>query len=112
MRRPVASLLLVLLLAGFALPLLQAQPDVHACCRRNGMHHCSAPATADGFHSTAGCCPYRQFRAVTTHPNWAIVTAGRTLFHVLIVPHSLTATPDPDFQRFARNNSQRGPPLS
>ena len=67
MRRSFASLVLFLQLAGFALPFVQAQQAVPACCRRGGQHHCATPLPVDGFRSAPANCPYRHFTGITSH---------------------------------------------
>ena len=110
MRRTLASLLLAVLLTGFGLPLLQAQSAAPACCRRNGQHHCSAPATNGGYRSLAACSFYRHFRALTTHGNSALGVSTVTAF-VLTVAQQPTASLSVLMTRdFPRSNSQRGPP--
>src|SRR5579863_2101959 len=68
MRRFLSSLLLGVLVWGFAAPLaLAVTADTPAvCCRRNGKHHClaasSLTATDDqqpAVHTVPSCCPYR-----------------------------------------------------
>jgi hypothetical protein len=112
MRRPVASLLLVLLLAGFALPMVQAQTAAPACCRRGGQHHCTAPSTADGFRSLANCCFYRHPGALTTHGNSALGRRSNVSVNLAITPNVAALASSPVSQLFANTNPQRGPPLS
>ncbi|HJT70225.1 MAG TPA: hypothetical protein VJ731_08505 [Terriglobales bacterium] len=58
MRRLLAHLALASILAGIAAPLLSAQETtLHACCRRNGLHHCQT-TNEEGFHAKASACPY------------------------------------------------------
>jgi hypothetical protein len=112
MRRPVASLLLVLLLAGFALPMVQAQSAVPACCRRGGQHHCTAPSTADGFRSLADCCFYRHSGALTTHCNPALGRGSTVSVSSAIAPNVVALASSPVSHLLANANPQRGPPLS
>ncbi len=115
MRRPVASLLLLIFLAGLCVPVMQAQPRTPACCRRGGQHHCAAGATApgsDGFRSLANCCLYRYPHALTTHGNPALGTIASgdfapMLSRDLVVPPDATGV-----HNLAVANQQRGPPLS
>ena len=112
MRRSIASLLVVLLLAGFALPIVQAQTAAPACCRRGGQHHCTTPSTSDGFRSLADCCLYRHLGALTTHGNSAL---GQSAAHAvnLIAADTLAASISArPLRSFGGNNPQRGPPLS
>ncbi|MGA2904760.1 MAG: hypothetical protein ABSD98_13075 [Candidatus Korobacteraceae bacterium] len=112
MRRSLASLLLVLLVGTLALPFLQAQPDVPACCRRGGQHHCAMPLPGDGFRAIAPCCPYRHFTALTSHS----VTALRVPVQALVLSlrwHNAIRFDSPDVARYVEGNAQkRGPPLA
>ena len=112
MRRPVASLLLVLLLAGFALPIVQAQTAAPACCRRGGQHHCTTPSTADGFRSLADCYFYRHLSALTTHGKLALGRSSAISINIASAPNAVVVSPVQAAQIFSRNNPQRGPPLS
>ncbi len=112
MRRPVASLLLVLLLAGFALPIVQAQTAAPACCRRGGQHHCSAPSTADGFRSLADCCFYRHPGVLTTHGNPALGRGSQASVNLDIAPRVVPLVSSPVSHLLLNTNPQRGPPLS
>src|SRR5581483_2870443 len=58
MRRLAAHLALAAIYASFFAPLISAaQTSPHACCRRNGLHHCQ-PTNEAGFHSKTTPCPY------------------------------------------------------
>jgi hypothetical protein len=112
MRRLFASLVLFLQLAGFALPFVQAQQAVPACCRRAGQHHCAMPLPGDGFRAIPASCPYRHFTAITSHS----VTALGVRCKVVVPASSLQdsfPTASPDIPRYVEGNAQRrGPPLS
>jgi|HubBroStandDraft_5_1064220.scaffolds.fasta_scaffold02803_1 hypothetical protein len=112
MRRPVASLLLLILFAGIGLPLLQAQPASHACCRRGAQHHCDAPVSGDGFRSLASCCLYRHPHALNRHGSSALGVSPNSTFQLSAEPTAALLPSAPAAQIFARNNPQRGPPLS
>jgi len=112
MRRPVASLLLLILFAGIGLPLLQAQASTPACCRRGGQHHCNAPSPAAGFRSLAPCCMYRQARAINSHRSPVLGVSRNVSFQLSAERNDLPLPAAPAAQLFARNNPQRGPPLS
>jgi len=75
MRRSLASLLLALWMTGICLPLLQSQPDLPACCRRDGMHHCAMHWQGAGFHATGGACPYQHFTAVAVRQITALTAS-------------------------------------
>ena len=112
MRRLAASLLLVLLCTGLALPMLLARGDgVPACCRRNGKHHCAMLPQGDGFRTSAASCPYRRFTALTSHST-PLGTVTNHLFVSLRCENSV-ALESPDLPlRVAGNAQKRGPPLS
>jgi hypothetical protein len=112
MRRLAASLLLVLLLAGLALPMLLAQGSgVPACCRRNGKHHCMMLLRGDGFRTAAANCPYRHFTALTSHSTPCSITA--TVLSVNLGCENSIALASPDLPlRVAGNAQKRGPPIS
>ena|SRR5664279_470021 len=112
MRRLAASLLLALLCAGLALPMLLARGDgVPACCRRNGKHHCVMLPQGDGFRTSAANCPYRRFTALTSHST-PCSTAATALSANLGGENSISlASPDLPL-RVAGNAQKRGPPLS
>src|SRR5580658_4255553 len=112
MRRYLSSLLLALICFGALLPFLQSSPaDGPACCRRDGKHHCTRPAGADGFRSSAMVCPYQYLRVLTSKAT-ALVT-NRTA-----APRSelLDTVPPSELSRLAFPISEscrpRGPPLS
>ncbi len=115
MRRPIASLLLLIFLAGLCMPVMQAQPHAPACCRRGGQHHCDTAATAptsDGFRSLASCCLYRHPHALTTHGNPALGTTTASNFAPM-VSRDLVVPPDATgVHNLPLANLQRGPPLS
>jgi len=112
MRRSVASLLLAISLAGFTLPLVQAQTAAPACCRRTGQHHCTAPATPDGFRSLTPCCPFAHLQALNSHGNSALGTASTTVFAPVLRPRVPGVAVAPVPQVLASDNLQRGPPLA
>jgi hypothetical protein len=112
MRRILASLLLVLMVAGFAVPLLRAQTSIPACCRRAGQHHCTTPLPQDGFRSLAPSCPYRHLSALTS-PSTTVLNLSP---HVLTIDfhwNEFSSFESPDVARLiAGNTHKRGPPLS
>ena len=112
MRRTLASLLLVLSLAGFALPFLQAQSRVPACCRRAGQHHCGAAAPGDGFHATQACCPYRNFTALTSHSVTALRMPSQAMY-LSLRWQPVVNTNSTELPRYVFDPAQkRGPPLA
>jgi hypothetical protein len=112
MRRSLASLLLAVLMAPFALPWAQAQPDAHACCRRSGQHHCAAPAGADGFRATATCCPFQRSIPLLSHSETALRASASSLPFTLSWHRSVSFS-SPDIARQLAGNAQkRGPPLA
>jgi hypothetical protein len=112
MRRLLASLMLFLQLAGFALPFVQAQQAVPACCRRAGQHHCAMPTQGDGFRSIPANCPYRHVTAITSHSVTALGVQASALTPASSWHGSLSFA-SPDIPRYVEGNAQkRGPPLS
>ena len=112
MRRSLASLVLFLQLAGFALPFVQGQQAVPACCRRAGQHHCGMPLQGDGFRSIPANCPYRHFTAITSHSVTAL-RVQRNAFTLASSWQDSLPTASPDIARYVEGNAQkRGPPLS
>ncbi|MGA3053808.1 MAG: hypothetical protein ABSD63_06350 [Candidatus Korobacteraceae bacterium] len=112
MRRLAASLLLVLLCAGLALPMLLARESgVPACCRRSGKHHCGMLPQGDGFRTVTANCPYHRFTALTSHST-TLGTAA-TALSVNLGGENSIALASPDLPlRVAGNAQKRGPPLS
>jgi hypothetical protein len=112
MRRLAASLLLVLLFAGLALPMLLARESgVPACCRRSGKHHCAMLPQGDGFRTVTANCPYRRFTALTSHS--IPLGAAATVLSVSLDCENSVALESPDVAlRLAGNAQKRGPPLS
>src|SRR5450759_4439460 len=112
MRRLAASLLLVLLLAELALPMLLARESgVPACCRRSGKHHCAMLPQGDGFRTVTGNCPHRHFTALTSHST--TLGSAATVLSVSLDCKDSVALESPDVAlRVAGNTQKRGPPLS
>jgi len=112
MRRFFASLVLVLQLAGLALPFVQAQSAVPACCRRGGQHHCATPVPVDGARSAPANCPYQHFTAITSHSVTALGVRSQTVTPASFWQDSLRSA-SPDIPRYVEGNAQkRGPPRS
>jgi hypothetical protein len=112
MRRLAASLLLVLMFAGLALPMLLARESgVPACCRRSGKHHCAMLLQGDGFRTVTANCPYRRFTALTSHSTTCSTTATALSLDLGCENSIALASPDLPL-RVAGNAQKRGPPLS
>lgn len=111
MRRPVASLLLAILLCGFALPLLQAQTTAPACCRRDGRHHCQAPAGPDGFRSRTSCSLLAHPRALTSHGHSVLGASSTAGFAPTVAREAAAVSFVLFLQLSSADNLQRGPPL-
>jgi len=113
MRRISASLLLLLLCFGFALPFLQAQhSSLPPCCRRDGKHNCAMSPNGDGFRTSAPNCPYRHLGATLTSPSPALRVSSSVLS---ISKHGqfLIGNARPLIAlRASDNNQKRGPPVS
>lgn len=112
MRRFAASLLLMLLCTGLALPLLQAQTSgVPACCRRNGKHHCEVPSQGNGFRTQAASCPYKGATAFNSRST--PLTSPAPALIVCVSRESAVILESPDVAPPIDGNAQkRGPPLS
>jgi hypothetical protein len=111
MRRLAASLLLVLMFAGLALPMLLARESgVPACCRRSGKHHCAMLPQGDGFPTVTANCPYRRFTALTSHST-PCSTAATALSVSLDCENSVAFEPPDVVLHVAGNAQERGPPL-
>jgi len=112
MGRSFASLVLLLQLAGFVLPFVQAQQAVPACCRRGGQHHCATPLPVDGFRSAAANCPYRHFTGITSLSVTALGVQSQAVVPASFWQDSLRSA-SPDIPRYVEGNAQkRGPPLA
>ncbi len=114
MRRVLASLLLALLLAGDAGPLLPAQPALPPCCRAGGKHHCMMlmRLESDGLHAAVPDCPYRHLAALIFHSATALKSSPRRL---TLTQHweDAVRVPSPDVSRYvAGQTPQRSPPLA
>jgi hypothetical protein len=113
MRRPVASLLLMLILAGLCVPALQAQSQVPACCRRGGQHHCrmnGASPSPDEFRSLANCCLYRHPRALRSHGNPALGSLPSGVVSLLAADNVVLLPETRQPRNVVLANPQRGPP--
>jgi hypothetical protein len=111
MRRSLANLLLVLLIATSVLPLVQAKQAVPACCRRAGQHHCATPLPSNGFHSSESNCPYRHITALISHVVTSIPTSSHTLLPDLRWSESLYIESAQLLHCYGNGTSERGPPL-
>jgi hypothetical protein len=75
MRRPVATALLLLMLAAFLAPaaLATITTPMPACCRARGAHHCAMMVPSGGETQAKGQgCPYRR------HPAFSVTAATPT----------------------------------
>jgi hypothetical protein len=95
MRRSITSLLLALFLYSLASPVVGAhsKPELPACCRRNGTHHCAmqpAPGESAGQFFAARCSQFPGAPATPAHANqFADVPASR--FQPVAAPVFLTS---------------------
>jgi hypothetical protein len=96
------------LLAPFALAAQES--SLHACCLRNGAHHCQQDSSEAGFHSKASPCPYIGPLSPTAsfglEPAKFIINSPAVA--AFIVQHAPTL---PSLEA-ARNLSARAPPSS
>ncbi|HLI63342.1 MAG TPA: hypothetical protein VKV05_08065 [Terriglobales bacterium] len=114
MRRVLASLLLVLLLAGDALPLLPGQSSLPPCCRRGGKHHCMMlhRLASDGLHAAVPNCPYRHLAALIFHSVTGLKASPRRLSLTQQSQEVIRAA-SPDVVRYVADPTpQRAPPLA
>ncbi|MDR3701248.1 MAG: hypothetical protein P4L56_16495 [Candidatus Sulfopaludibacter sp.] len=115
MRRALASLLLVLFSFSLIAPALRADagPDLPACCRRDGKHHCAMGSgnAAGALVFGARCPSYPGSAAYPAGANVAVVKSSAAVF---AAPASYPAS-----QRHTvawhciapgRSHQKRGPP--
>jgi hypothetical protein len=115
MRRALASLLLLLFSLSLIEPALRANagPDLPACCRREGKHHCTmgAGSSAGSLAIGARCLAYPVPAAFFAAANAAVVKGPAAVFagpssYRLIQRHTVarhSAAP-------GRSHQKRGPP--
>ena len=113
MRRVLTTVLLLAFCAGLALPFAQAQPAMaHACCAREGKHHCNGNASGGTteFRSEPEPCPYRRHAALTSAVSTVTVAAHRISLPVT----SETVQPTGPYFRSIHSNDahKRGPPTT
>lgn len=109
-----ASLLLVLVSLGTALPLLQAQESSRpACCRRAGGHHCMAVSHSeyDGFKASANACPYRVPGPVSSSV-FALPASLQTHSPANSIQSALPLEMSCAISRAFEGSYTRGPPLA
>jgi len=113
MRRIPASLVLLLLCFGFALPFLQAQhSSLPACCRRDGKHHCTMSQHGDGFRTSAPNCPYRHLGATLNSPSPALRVSSSVLSISKHGQFLIRNAPPLIALRASDTIQNRGPPVS
>ena len=110
MRIAIANLLLVVSMAGYCLPFLQAQVTAPACCRRNGEHHCAASPTQEGYHAAAVPCPYRQCTPLASRAATALPCPQQIVAIGLSARNSLSYRPPRLIHSYAHTVPSRGPP--
>jgi len=113
MRRPVATALLLVVLAAFLAPsaLGMVTPPVPACCRTSGAHHCATMVPSGSETQVRGqCCPCRKLVAVSV----SAATPRATQFIAPAETHSLLNQAYSEVSLSHRESpySQRGPPLA
>jgi hypothetical protein len=112
MRRLAAHLALAAVYVGFFAPLLVAEEStLHACCLRNGAHHCQGTSSSEpGVHAKKNLCPYaEQFPPSTSFGLEPAKFAFTSASVIELVLHS-----DCDFRSLisVRDLSARAPPSS
>lgn len=121
MRRALAWLLLVLIGIPLISPLLLAdpRPEMPACCRRDGKHHCAMPAP-DGESAPAGpavrglqakCQFYPKTGALPANSKAGILAVGCRIVAGYALPVQVDA-PECHHPRLAARHAERkrGPP--
>jgi hypothetical protein len=111
MRRALASLLLVIWIAGVSAPLL-AQPDVPACCRADGKHHCAMHLQGAGFHAVSPTCPCAHTTVQRAPAAFALGVPAQAGSVVARWQRSSRIASAVVVTRVARSNQKRGPPLA
>jgi len=95
-----------------ALPALDANQDVHACCRRDGKHHCMAPASGPSFQA-ARC---GLFSPNTMAPAGRMVSLPgmRPAAMATLTSQAAVASHTISLSRssYSRAGEKRGPPLA
>jgi hypothetical protein len=121
-------LLAILLLAFFGLPVVSplfalstdGAARLHACCRRDGKHHCNIGAEQGSEQlrgdeprllAPAESCPYNPAAAVAIHSNLLAVPTSDHVF-ALLASHPSGVVQTDSMRRISRDRSRqkRGPP--
>ncbi len=118
MRRNPANALLVVLLAGFLLPLFASPGEaLPACCRRDGKHHChmdmgpNSGSTEREFRASATPCPYRCGDCLPNSARQAFISVRGGEFQFSVRAASSSPKQLSLFETAVPPHLQRGPPL-
>ena len=121
MQRLLAFLLLAVFGFWTAAPLMMADPSdlsLPACCRRNGLHHCSmsrrcgAQDQGPALRNIAAVCPYCPQTGVSCDYTRTVLPAPARTFFAEVLSHP-AVRPQSEAQHrisFARSCQKRGPP--
>jgi hypothetical protein len=110
MKRLMANFTLAAILSIFFLPLAASvrKPEVPACCRPGGKHHCNQRSTETGFQSKTENCPFLSHFLATVFTGLYL---GKFELAGLAVAGLIFAAPACAGYRIAgRQLSDRGPP--
>ncbi len=117
MRRVLASLLLALFSFPLIVPMLRADAasNLPACCRRQGIHHCSMPSDAASGAALSPvqpkCSGYPS--TIGVHGNWnvALLKDSPSAGTALLSYPSVEARTEAQYRvSFSRSRQKRGPP--
>jgi hypothetical protein len=126
--RLLRRLLSILLLVVFGLPVVSPlfalstteAARLHACCRREGKHHCMDSVAGQGnlrrsgtkFNAPADKCPYGPSVVTATRNELLAPPIGDAVF-ALLVSHPSGVMQTESIQRISRDRSRqkRGPPV-
>jgi hypothetical protein len=112
MRRIAAHLAIAAIYLGSFAPLLVAEASTqHACCLRNGAHHCQGTNSNEpGFHAKNTACPFSSQFPPTSSPG---LEPAKVSFASTTMVELLSHT-DSDFRSLTsvRDLSARAPPDS
>jgi hypothetical protein len=96
------------LLAPFALAAQES--SLHACCLRNGAHHCQQDSSEDGFHSKTSACPY--FGPLSPTASFGLEADKFSINSPAVAAFIIQHAPTLPSLEAARNLSARAPPSS
>jgi hypothetical protein len=116
MRRFLATLLAVLVSSLLILPAFAAsiKPDVPACCRKSGKHHCDMQAADHASESAvaaSGKCPFFPHTSVAAHHEMNAGVQGAAIFAGWVSHPSGSPQIEAVYRvSYQRSHQKRGPP--